>query len=112
MEEGKGIAEWWKGTTNHTPNAFSHSSVGEPQIAEMLAEQDEDSKPEMSISQLRTINNEDRQKYVWLQNLHKLAEQHHEYQSLKEVILKGFFITKKHCQNHAGNIGKFIITLC
>ena len=26
---------------NHASNAFSHSPVGEPQIAEMLAEQDD-----------------------------------------------------------------------
>ena len=55
-------AKWCKGTTNHAPNALSHSPVGEPQIEEMLAEQDEDSKPEMFILQLRAISNEDRQK--------------------------------------------------
>ena len=73
------------------------SHTAQWQIVEMLTEQDEDSKPEMSILQLGTISNEDRQKYVWRQDLHKHTEQHHEYQSLKEVILKDSCITKKHC---------------
>ena len=60
MAEDKGVAEWWKGTMNHAPDTLLHSPVGEPEIAEMLVEQDEDSKPEMSISQLRTISNENR----------------------------------------------------
>ena len=46
---------------NHAPDALSQPSkrVSEPQIAEILAEWDEDNKPEMS-SQLRAISNEDR----------------------------------------------------
>ena len=51
-----------KGTTNHAPVALSHSPVGEPQIAEMSAKQDEDSKLKMFISQLRTISNDGRSK--------------------------------------------------
>ena len=47
---------------NHAPDSLSHSPVGELQIAEMLAEQDEDSTLEMFISQFGTINNEGRQK--------------------------------------------------
>ena len=37
MAEDKGVAEWWKGITNHASDALSHSPVVEPQIAEMLA---------------------------------------------------------------------------
>ena len=63
--------------------------IGEPQLKEMLVEQDEDSKPELSISELRAITNDGAQESVRLQNLHKHAEKDHEYQALKEVILKG-----------------------
>ena len=56
----------------------------------MLADEHEDSKLEISILQLRAINNEDRQKGVWLKNIRRHAEQDHEYHSLKEIILKGF----------------------
>ena len=45
---------------NHAPDALSNSPVKQFQIAEMLAEQDEGSKPEMSISQFRAIHNEGR----------------------------------------------------
>ena len=71
--------KWYKGTTKHAPNALSRSAVRELQIAEMLAEKDEDSKPEMSILQLRAISNEDRQKHAWLQNLRKHAQQDLKY---------------------------------
>ena len=37
--------KWYKGTTNHASNALSHSPVGEPRIAEILAEQDENGQP-------------------------------------------------------------------
>ena len=54
--------EQCKGTTNHEPDSLSRSPVGELQMTEMLAEQDEDSTLEMFILQLGTINNEGRQK--------------------------------------------------
>lgn len=51
----------------------------------MLVNEHEDSKLEISILQLRAINNEDRQKGVWLKNIRRHAEQDNEYHFLKEV---------------------------
>ena len=51
-------AECCKGTKNHAPDALSLSPVAEPQLTEMLVEQDEDSKPELSIFELRDITND------------------------------------------------------
>ena len=83
-------AEWCKGAKNQAPDALSHSPIGEPQLTEMLAEQDEYSKPDLSISELRAFTNDGAQESVRLQNLRKHAEEDHEYQALKAVILKGF----------------------
>ena len=59
-------------------------------MAEMLADKHEDSKLEITILELGVINNDDRQKGVWLKNICRHVEQDHEYHSLKEVILTGF----------------------
>ena len=51
-------AKCCKKTTSHALDSLSHNPVAEPQIAEILVEQDEDSKPKMSKLQLRAISNE------------------------------------------------------
>ena len=101
-------AEWCKGAKNQVPDAMSRSPIEEPQLTEILGEQDEDSKLELSISELRAITNDGAQESIRLQNLHKQAEKDHEYQALKEVILKGF---PDHKKNHVSSIGKFVTTL-
>ena len=83
-------AEWCKGTRNQAPDALSRSPVDEPQAEDMLAEQDEDSNPEPTISEIRTYQEDGYQESARLQNLRKQAAQDHEYQQLRETILKGF----------------------
>ena len=46
-------AEWCKGTKNQAPDALSHNPVGEPMPTEALAEQDDNNKPELSISEIK-----------------------------------------------------------
>ena len=87
--------EWCKGTTNQAPDALSHNPIWAPQSTEMLAEQDEDNKPELSISEIRNIHNSEGQESIRMQNLRKQAEKDHEYQQLKETILNGFPDNKK-----------------
>ena len=88
-------AEWCKGTTNQEPDALSRNPIWAPQSTEMLAEQDEDNKPELSISEIRNIHNSEGQESIRMQNLRKQAEKDHEYQRLKETILNGFPDNKK-----------------
>ena len=83
-------AEWCKGTRNQAPDALSRSPVDEPQAEDMLAEQDEDSNPEPTISEIRTYQEDGYQESARLQNFRKQAAQDHEYQQLRETILKGF----------------------
>ena len=83
-------AEWCKGTRNQAPDALSRSPVDEPQAEDMLAEQDKDSNPEPTISEIRTYQEDGYQESARLQNLRKRAAQDHEYQQLRETILKGF----------------------
>ena len=60
-------AEWCKGTTNQAPDALSRNSIWAPQSAEMLAEQDKDNKPELSISEIRNIHNIEGQESIRMQ---------------------------------------------
>ena len=69
----------------HEADPLSNNSLGEPQLAKMLVERDEDNKPELSMLEFRTISNESRQESVRLQNLCKHAEQGYDHQALKEV---------------------------
>ena len=87
-----------KGTTNHVPNALLCSPVGEPQIAEMLAEQDEDSKLEMLISQLRTISNEGRQKVCGCRTFTSMQNRTKITNLLKKLSWRDSRITKKALQ--------------
>ena len=92
-------AEWCKGTKNQAPDALSRNPVGEHTPTEALAEQDDDNRPELSISEIRAVWDEGKQESARMQNLRTYAEQDMEYQQLKEVILKGFPDHKKALQD-------------
>ena len=79
-------AVWCKGTANNAPDALSRSPVMEPHL---LAEYDEDSTPELSLSEIRAVNNEGSES-IRLQELRQQALQDEEYQYLKQMIMKGF----------------------
>ena len=51
-------AVWCKGTNNKAPDALSQSPVREPQPTELLAEYEEESVPELSISEIRAVSSE------------------------------------------------------
>ena len=82
-------AVWCKGTNNKAPDALSRSPVREPQPKELLAEYDEDSVPELSISEIRAVSSEGIES-IRLQELRQQALQDNEYQCLRQVIMKGF----------------------
>ena len=82
-------AIWCKGTNNKAPDALSRSPVREPQPKELLAEYDEDSVPELSISEIRAVSSEGIES-IRLQELRQQALQDNEYQCLRQVIMKGF----------------------
>ena len=62
------IAEWCKGTKNQVPDALSCNPVGEHMPTEALAEQD-DNRPELSISEISAVCNERKQESARMQNL-------------------------------------------
>ena len=51
-------AVWCKGINNKAPDVLSRSPVREPQPMELLAEYDEESMPELSISEIRAVSSE------------------------------------------------------
>ena len=56
---------------------------------ELLAEYDEDSTPELSLSEIRAVNNEGSES-IRLQEMRQQTLQDEEYQCLKQMIMKGF----------------------
>ena len=49
-------AVWCKGASNNVPDAVFQSSVKAPHPTELLAEYNEDSRPELSLSELSAAN--------------------------------------------------------
>lgn len=81
--------EWVKEILNYAPDALSRNPVSDPQPLEMLAELNIDNDPVHTPAEVRAITNE-HQENIRLQDLHKHAEQHSEYQQLQQYILNGF----------------------
>ena len=84
-------AVWCKGSTNKATDTLSRSPVLEACYEDALAECDEESKPDLLISELRALHTEGESESIRLQELHTQASQDEKYQQLKEVILKGSY---------------------
>jgi len=82
-------AVWCKGAANQAPDALSRHPVAEPCQTELLAEYDEQSALEPSISEIRAMATTESLNFK-LTELRECANQDDEYQALKKVILQGF----------------------
>jgi len=82
-------AVWCKGAANQAPDALSRHPVAEPRQTELLAEYDEQSALEPSISEIRAMATTESLNFK-LTELRECANQDDEYQALKKVILQGF----------------------
>ena len=80
--------EWVKGTLNNVPDALSRNPVSDPLQHEMLAKQDTNNNPEISIAEIRAVATNG-QESIRIQELRKQAQNDQEYQQLQTFIHDG-----------------------
>ena len=80
--------EWVKDTLNNAPDALSWNPVSDPLQHVMLAEQDTNNNPEVSIAEIRAVATNG-QESIQIQELRKQAKNDQEYQQLQTFIHDG-----------------------
>ena len=77
-------AVWYKSITNQAPDTLSHNPIDVPGQQELLVESDKGDYQELLIAKIRNIH-QDGLDSIWLQELHKFAQEDTEYQRLTYV---------------------------